>query len=128
MPSKDKAKIAKYQKTWYEKNKVKHGENVRKNKLERLAWVRGLGLKCKVCREDHPSRLDFHHRDPKQKYKGVMEMARDGYSEERILKEIKKCDVLCSNCHRYHHFVEDERRVDRVIVIDKTTNFTLKGN
>jgi len=27
------------------------------------------------------------------------------YSIDRIKKEIKKCDVLCSNCHREEHFI-----------------------
>lgn len=26
-------------------------------------------------------------------------MVRDGYSKERILEEISKCDILCANCH-----------------------------
>ena len=60
-------------------------------------------LKCSMCGEDHPATLDFHHRDPQEKDQMVSKAIFRGWSIERIKKEIDKCDVLCSNCHRKLH-------------------------
>ena len=32
------------------------------------------------------------------------------YTEEEIMEEIKKCVVVCSNCHRKIHWVEKNAR------------------
>ena len=39
-----------------------------------------------------------------KKENGISKMVADGYSIEKILKELKKCEVLCANCHRKVHF------------------------
>jgi hypothetical protein len=63
-----------------------------------------LTLKC-ACGESHPACFDFHHTsDDKEIHVGGA--IQRGWSFERIMKEIKKCVVLCSNCHRKHHFSE----------------------
>jgi hypothetical protein len=59
------------------------------------------------CGEDHPSTLDFHHEDPAKKEASVRQLLDNGYSQKRILAEIAKCIVLCSNCHRKLHWSED---------------------
>jgi hypothetical protein len=43
--------------------------------------------------------LDFDHRDPREKTAGVSQMT--GWSIDSIEKEIAKCDIRCSHCHRY---------------------------
>jgi len=62
-------------------------------------------LKCKICSEDHPATLDFHHVDPREKKFNIGKMLY-GFSKDNILKEISKCIVLCSNCHRKLHYNE----------------------
>jgi lysyl-tRNA synthetase class I len=54
---------------------------------------------CMSCKEADPVCLDFHHLDDKDLV--VSQML--GYNEERVLKEISKCVVLCANCHRKVH-------------------------
>lgn len=61
---------------------------------------------CKLCSENHPACMDFHHRDPSIKQGNITELVRRGCSRETILKEITKCDVLCANCHRKFHYKE----------------------
>lgn len=56
---------------------------------------------CFFCGETEHCCLDFHHIDPTQKDKEVSLLI--SYSTERLKKEIDKCVVLCSNCHRKHH-------------------------
>jgi tryptophanyl-tRNA synthetase len=58
--------------------------------------------------------LDFHHTEPKKTNKKVHKLVSDGHTKIRIQKEIEKCVVLCSNCHRVHH--EEERKNKRKIV------------
>jgi 5-methylcytosine-specific restriction endonuclease McrA len=61
------------------------------------------GGKCQLCgyNKSHAA-LEFHHRDPKEKDFGI---AKQWYRKlDDILKrELDKCDLLCSNCHREVH-------------------------
>lgn len=68
-------------------------------------------LKCQFCGEDHPACLDFHHRNPDEKEATIVKKVKH-WSIERLKKEIAKCDVLCSNCHRKHHW--NERKTQNV--------------
>lgn len=61
------------------------------------------GRTCARCGENDQDCLDWHHIDPKTKKQRVYRFAADGYSIDRIMKEIDKCIVLCSNCHRKEH-------------------------
>jgi hypothetical protein len=58
---------------------------------------------CKKCGETHPACLEFHHRDPAGKEMNISVMAYR-LSKPKMLAEIEKCDVLCSNCHRKLHW------------------------
>jgi hypothetical protein len=54
-----------------------------------------------ACGESDPAALDFHHKDPEQKYLHVGRMLSvGGWSWKTIKKEIAKCVVVCANCHR----------------------------
>jgi len=55
---------------------------------------------CMDCGRSYPSYvMDFDHRDPKVKL-FTIGTARGLYTIKKILSEIDKCDVVCSNCHR----------------------------
>lgn len=54
---------------------------------------------CENCGESNPIVLEFAHKDRTTKIDAVSMMI-NTYSWENILKEIKKCKVLCANCHR----------------------------
>jgi hypothetical protein len=59
-----------------------------------------LGGKCRICGYDRcPAALDFHHTDPLGKDFNISAST----SPERILREIQKCELLCSRCHREVH-------------------------
>jgi hypothetical protein len=60
-------------------------------------------LKCLICGESEQVCLDFHHLDGDDKRIEVSKMRYSTYSKEKIMKEIDKCVVLCSNCHRKVH-------------------------
>lgn len=51
---------------------------------------------CEMCWENRPVCLEFHH----QWNKEISLAHAFDWSIERINKEIDKCQVLCSNCHK----------------------------
>lgn len=57
---------------------------------------------CVFCSEPEPCCLDFHHLDPIVKDMDVSYLVRSK-SMKRLLIEIQKCVVVCSNCHRKIH-------------------------
>lgn len=62
-------------------------------------------LRCIKCGFSHFAALDFHHRDANEKEFSISEgLLIKGYSLDRLKLEIAKCDVLCANCHRIHHY------------------------
>lgn len=58
--------------------------------------------KCSLCPEADPDCLDLHHLDPNEKDVNIGDVVRY-WSWERLTKEINKCIILCSNCHRKVH-------------------------
>lgn len=67
---------------------------------------------CIVCGENHIATLEFHHRDPREKEDNLTEAIRCKWSIARTDREIAKCDILCSNCHRKLHY--DKRQLSVV--------------
>jgi len=68
--------------------------------------VQLLGGKCEKCGEDRFFRLSFHHTSDDKEY-NINELK--GYRWEIIEKEIKKCNLLCRNCHsELHHLNTDD--------------------
>ena len=105
---KDQDKQKRNQKEWFQKNKQRMADKQRQQRWEIRRWLREEILptvSCK-CGESHPSCLDFHHRNPDEKEIAIGDVDNRKWSKEKILKEIAKCDVLCANCHRKHHFEE----------------------
>jgi hypothetical protein len=48
---------------------------------------------------ERPQYWKFHHLSPDKEY-DISEMVSKGYSWPRILRELKKCQILCANDHR----------------------------
>jgi len=104
MPYKDKDAQRESNRRSYVRHKEAVGDKVKAYKAKfRQQWkTYKATLVCTVCGESDPSTLDFHHavRDPSNKklYKLIRNSA---WAD--VYEEIKKCIVLCSNCHRKHH-------------------------
>ena len=97
----------KYNKEWYKKNKQYKINKTKENQTEKSKWLNEYKskLKCEKCGENNIACLDFHHTNPDDKEFTIARMVHIGYSKERIIKEINKCIILCSNCHRKLHFI-----------------------
>jgi hypothetical protein len=106
----------------YKANKAKtaHGRRIErarasKKKLEKELRAYIWDLKCKSeclrCGFAHPAALQFHHRDPSQKEKPI---GRAKFTSlKKLIIEIEKCDIICSNCHHIHHHEEREASLIR---------------
>ena len=112
MPYKDKKiqriKNKEYQKKYYQTNKTYYKLKAKTRRKKLKIWFDNLKstLKCSRCSENDVVCLEFHHLDPSKKEIGLSQANRAGWSKKRILKEIEKCSVLCSNCHKKLHAYE----------------------
>lgn len=95
------------------KNRKKYRELVNKRRLEnKQRGIIILGDKCSSCGYDKCiDAIEFHHINPKEKDTNVCIMLGKAWSD-KMEKEIKKCKLLCSNCHREHHWNEKHNRLD----------------
>jgi hypothetical protein len=93
-----------YHKKWYAKNKENRCKQInnREELIRKMFQEYKSKLSCSNCEENESVALDFHHVGEKTDILSVM--VHDGFSWEKIQEEIKKCIVLCSNCHRIEHY------------------------
>ena len=61
---------------------------------------------CIDCGEKDPVVLDFDHRDPVEKHRGISQIIGWALGIKVLIAEIAKCDVRCANCHRRRHYQE----------------------
>jgi hypothetical protein len=114
MPYKDvnvrKNKNKEYSRKDYLKNYAQRREqlNARRRELKKQWDAFKCTLKCTNCGFAHPGALDFHHQDKSTKEHSVNELISDGRFT-KAYEEVKKCIVLCANCHRLHHWEEKQQ-------------------
>ena len=101
---KDPEKRKQSQRDHYYRNKDRYlkRNRERKKRLKRQ-WLEFKGsLSCEMCGENHISTLDFHHIEKHPDNRAVNKLV-SNYNFKEAYEEIKKCAVLCANCHRKHH-------------------------
>lgn len=114
MPTKNLEKRRASSRRHYERNAEAMKERSRNFRATRKkAWMEyKRTLKCVKCGENHLAALDFHHvvKDPSNRpINQLLKNSAYGKLEE----ELKKCIVLCANCHRKHHYEEHLERKRR---------------
>ncbi len=83
-------------------SRKRHQRHKRKDFIDKLKIDRNGG-KCQQCGYDLCLEiLHFHHRNPKNKKFSLSES--EGFSEQEVINEAKKCDLLCANHHLEKHF------------------------
>lgn len=76
----------------------------RRQKLKEMG-VEYKGGKCIKCGYDECiAALEFHHKNKEEKEFTISKY--QNLSWIRIKKELDKCDLLCSNCHKELHYYE----------------------
>lgn len=66
--------------------------------------VEYLGGKCSSCGASHIATMEFDHKNPEQKQFKISGHYILQWSE--LVKELRKCQLLCANCHRIKHYTE----------------------
>ena len=98
--------------------KETHKEKRGRIRARRLYWLRKIKQSkgCENCGyNEHPLALDFAHRDQRTKHAGAIYGAGSGMSKlypkiyadqkrnreaiRNLFKEVRKCKILCKNCH-----------------------------
>ena len=79
----------------YSKSKL-----ARKSKIRDRYYDLKKTLKCVECGNDDFRVLEFDHLNETTKLFAIGEGMKLGYAFSKIEEEIKKCQVLCANCHR----------------------------
>lgn len=95
--------------TQYYKDKAQRYRSELRELINQLKLSQG----CMYCGfNSHPAALDFHHRNPEHKLFNIANVLHI-ISRDQLIIEIKKCDVICSNCHRIEtaRIVENKVRV-----------------
>lgn len=83
----------------------------RKRRVTRVKALEYLAEKgCCECGTHDPRVLEFDHIEPCDKEHAVSRLLCDGYSwgTEKLRAEIRKCRVICANCHRKHTIIQQE--------------------
>lgn len=111
MVSSDKQKEWKRQD--YQNNKEYFRNKLKLRRIDNAKWLWEYkkDKKCAHCGFSHPAALIFHHINKEEKYHEISFMLINGWSQKKILEEINKCEILCSNCHMIHHHETDIRRI-----------------
>ena len=116
MPYKDPKRQKEAQRFWYEKHKSEVYARCLKKRNLAKRFIDQYKLDhpiCKDCGISYPPHiLDFDHLS--NKIAGLSKMGRDGIIIKRIEEEIKKCEVVCFNCHRHRTWL---RRLNKADVV-----------
>lgn len=92
---------------WYQRNQKRQFAKIMAYRKIRHAsnrkWLDGLkeGQTCLRCGFSNPAALQWHHlRDKKFEIANALRL---GLGRIVILAELKKCELICANCHFIEH-------------------------
>jgi hypothetical protein len=111
MPCKSEIEKKAYHKEHSRKHYLKYKDriiaaNKRNRAVHKKTWDKfKTTLSCAQCGFSHSAALDFHHENPSEKEYNIHKLIGNGRFAQAY-EEIKKCIVLCANCHRIHHWQE----------------------
>jgi hypothetical protein len=104
-------------------NKKYYFEKAKRNKKQIIEFLRETkDIPCKDCKNKYPYYvMDFDHKRNK-KFGLCGSYPKKG--KLQVLEEIKKCDVVCSNCHRIRTY---KRRILSEAKLEKHQSTKLDG-
>lgn len=106
MPPRSKEHHKALKRRWYKRNSKLTRSRTKRDREIRYEIAGSFKERCLKCGMDDVRVLEFHHRVPAEKSFSISEAIRSRYPIKDIIFEIKKCDVLCRNCHAILHAEE----------------------
>lgn len=101
-----KGKVAHLELTHSYCKKCVNEQSLKRQHLYKVKAVEYKGGKCEDCGLiDHPVVYDFHHIDGESKDFTIAHRRSKKITDE-VLRELNKCMLLCSNCHRKRHHTD----------------------
>lgn len=87
----------------YKKDPKRHAKQVsdcrsKRRKSIHLKIFEHLSINPCKCGESDPATLEFHH--VRGKTELISKLLQNSAPWKRIFQEIKRCEVICANCHR----------------------------
>lgn len=93
-----------YKRKYYRNNIESHYERNKITKDKLTDIIKNEKDKgCFICGEDFHECLEFHHLEKEDKLESISVLKNYG-STKKMLEELKKCVLLCANCHRKAHY------------------------
>ena len=75
----------------------------------KAAAIKYLGGKCQKCGwQGDQAALQFHHKNPKEKDFTIGNVANKSWEFMKL--EMKKCILLCANCHMIEHSKKSDKK------------------
>lgn len=110
MPYLDPVKNQESKRRWYLKNLELTRQRSKNRTDDKRAYLRKLKeVPCMDCGIEYPYYvMEFDHREGEKKMGTLARMvALSGWG--KILEEVAKCDVVCSNCHAIRTYKRGQR-------------------
>lgn len=104
--ARDKERQKEMQHRSYLRTKETHYSRSALRARKLVAWIGDYKIHrggCLLCPETHPWALEFHHPDPTVK-EGCISGLAARMNGIVLMREMEKCFILCSNCHRKEHY------------------------
>ena len=105
---------------------------IRWRKNLKANMVASMGGKCQICGYDkcHEA-LELHHINPKEKEISFGQIRANPVSQEKVIVELQKCILLCSNCHKEVHagivsLPDDYEKFNRDLFVTRADEFQRK--
>ncbi len=95
---------------------TRHYRKHKKQKTNLISWIKDkyTGVPCLDCNGVfHWVAMDFDHRPEEMKSFGIATkgtLMATPKNISMVMKEISKCDIVCSNCHRVRTWVERQHK------------------
>lgn len=89
--------------TYFRQKLVKENKNLSPTRIRNKKVFNNAKLNkpCEICHKLYnPWQMEFDHLESEKKYKSVSILVTANYSIKTIEREIDKCQLLCSLCHR----------------------------
>ena len=101
-----------------------HSDYMKQKYQEKKNIVQSIksSCSCAKCGDTRGYVLDFHHINPEEKEDSIARLTSNNSKLDRVYDEIKKCVVLCANCHREFHYFQ-ERNEELTLQDYLSTNY-----